>query len=457
MHKRMVVVALAAACAVAEAPKATHPAAAEDRAGREKSEAAQMNASPPPPPADGARSTAEAARSTVDGARSTAVAAAKMRSEPLRFARLAAEPEERRRFDAEGAATSARAEPRSAGVRAGSSDDNRDFKAFLDFLEKNGARGLPDDVSQRTVVDVRDAQGLPIFGADVVAIDVEGHAVARRKTYPDGRALLFTPARGSARLRVQYAGVAREVPLARAGRVQLDVTRREVRGRVPLDIAFVIDTTGSMGDEIDRLKKTLDVIHFRLAHLDPAADVRFGLVEYKDRGDDFVTRPIPFTADLEKFRASLAGLRAYGGGDQPEDVQAGLEQALHGLQWRDGNAVKVAFLIGDAPPHLDYGEQFTYVDAMQEAARRGIKIAAVGCSGLDLTGEVVWREIAQYTLSPYVFLTRGERSDMEGSGSTVSHHVGPNFATENLEDIVVRVVKSELAPLAQKTVAQKLR
>jgi len=236
-------------------------------------------------------------------------------------------------------------EPRSPGVQAGSSDDNLAFNAFLQFLQKNGRRGLPDDILRRIIVEVRDAQGLPVFGASVVASDGEGHALERRRTYSDGRALVF-PASDKGTLRVEYGGVSQELPVAgpRLRSVQLDVRRRELRGRVLLDVAFIIDTTGSMGDEIERLKKTLDVIHFQLAHLDPAADVRFGLVEYKDRGDEFVTRPIPFTSDIEKFRASLANLRAGGGGDEPEDVQAGLERALHGLQWRDENAVKVAFL-----------------------------------------------------------------------------------------------------------------
>jgi Mg-chelatase subunit ChlD len=448
MHKSIVAAALVAACAAKETPKATLPSPTALQSAQNR--AAESSAKPNPLAERSAPAMRAGLNAADTGLAKKSVAEAAMRFERERMTTA-------RAFDSESAAGMVRPEPRSAGVRAGSSDDNLTFNAFLDFLEKNGTRGLPDDVSRRSIVEVRDAQGLPIFGADVTALDAEGHPFARRRTYPDGRALLFAPPRGTATVRVEYAGISRQLPLAQAGRVQLDVSRREVRGRVPLDVAFVIDTTGSMGDEIDRLKKTLDLIHFRLAHLDPAADVRFGLVEYKDRGDDFVTRPIPFTSDIEKFRASLASLKAYGGGDEPEDVQAGLEQALHGLEWRDKSAVKVAFLIGDAPPHLDYGEQFTYVDAMHEAARRGIKIAAVGCSGLNLTGEVVWREIAQYTMAPYVFLTRGERGDMEGSGSTVSHHVGPNFNSENLETIVVRVVKNELAPLAQKTVAQKLR
>jgi Mg-chelatase subunit ChlD len=336
--------------------------------------------------------------------------------------------------------------PRSPGVQAGSSDDNLQFNAFLRFLDKNARLALPEDVSDRVVLEVRDAQGLPIFGANVAA----GHM--HRRTYTDGRTLIYP--RG-APIEVEFGGVKQTLKAdgPRVRTVKLDAHRSETQGRVPLDIAFVLDTTGSMGDEIEQLRRTLAVIHFQLTHLDPAADVRFGLVEYKDRGDDFVTRPIPFTSDVEEFRAALANLKAYGGGDEPEDVQAGLEQALHALQWRDANAVKIAFLIGDAPPHLDYGEQYTYLNAAQEAARRGIKIAAVGCSGLNLQGEVVWREIAQATMAPFVFLTRGERGDMDGSASTVSHHVGSNWVAENLETIVVRMVKGELAPLQPRLVA----
>jgi hypothetical protein len=85
---------------------------------------------------------------------------------------------------------------------------------------------------------------------------------------------------------------------------------------------------------------------------------------------------------------------------------------------------------------------------MQEAAERGIKIATIGASGLNRAGELVWRQIAQYTMSPFVFLTYGERGDSEGGPSSVSHHVGSNWVAENLDAIVVRMVKVELAHYA---------
>jgi Mg-chelatase subunit ChlD len=219
--------------------------------------------------------------------------------------------------------------------------------------------------------------------------------------------------------------------------------------QVPLDVAFVLDTTGSMGDELQRLKKTLEYIHFQINHLAPKPDVRFGIVLFRDTTDDYRTQVIAFTSDVEQFARDLDKVRAGGGGDNPEDVQEGLKDAMTKLKWRKKGA-KLAFLIGDAPPHLDYGQKFTYVSAMREAAKKGIKIASIGASGLDTQGELVWRQIAQYTMAPFVFLTYGESGDSEGSPSSVSHHVGSNWVAENLDAIIIRMVKVELAHYSPK-------
>jgi hypothetical protein len=187
------------------------------------------------------------------------------------------------------------------------------------------------------------------------------------------------------------------------------------------------------------------VINFQIGQFVPRPDVRFGMVLYRDIGDEYRTRVIPFTDDLKTFSSKLNQVQAGGGGDTPEDVQKALEIAIKELAWRE-RGVKVAFLIGDAPPHLDYrDEAYSYVEAMREAARRAIKIAAIGASGLDRQAEVVWRQLAQYTMGPFVFLTAGERGDSEGSASSVSHHVGSNWAAENLDAIVVRMIKVELS------------
>jgi len=328
---------------------------------------------------------------------------------------------------------------------------------FLD--ERTSQTPVEHDVSTRVVVSVTDREGRPLHDARVTLR--AGADVQSRRTFPDGRALVYPPTdpRGSGQgpqLEVAYGSERRQVSLPGGRRkvsVQLDLARPRVE-QAPLDIAFVLDTTGSMGDELLRLEQTLDVIHFQVENAHPRPDVRFGMVLYRDAGDDYRTQKIPFTRDLEAFRSALAQVQAGGGGDYPEDVQEGLRVALHELPWREVG-VRIGFLIGDAPPHVDYGQSFTYVSAMQEAARRGIKIATIGASGLSTEGEVVWRQIAQYTMAPFVFLTYGETGDSAGSPSTVSHHVGSNWVAEDLDAIVVRLVKSELAHLTPRGAPQR--
>jgi hypothetical protein len=159
-----------------------------------------------------------------------------------------------------------------------------------------------------------------------------------------------------------------------------------------------------------------------------------------------VTRATPFTGDVGGFQKTLNAVGANGGGDGPEDVQSALKEAVKSLDWRV-DALKLVFLVADAPPHLDYQDQkYTYVDAMREAAGKGIKIVTIGASGLDSLGEYVFRQLAQYTMGQFVFLTYGETGESDGGGTArVSHHTGSNFQTDKLDAIIVRMVKRELA------------
>lgn len=342
----------------------------------------------------------------------------------------------------------AAAPPSSPGVRAGAADDNLQFNAFLGFLRDNRGLAFEHAVADRVVLEVTDENGRPISNAQV---SVDG--ADRRRTYADGRALLHPQRWGvspNAEVRIRTPLGEKRVPLAEARArklsVQFDAARPEHQ-RVPLDIAFVIDTTGSMGDEIRRLKQTLDVIVFQVRHADPRPELRLGMVLFKDRGDSYVTEVVPFTSDVAAFERSLAKVSAGGGGDGPEDVQAALHDVIRKMDWRE-DGLRLGFLVGDAAPHLDYGQSYTYLDAAEEAAKKGIKLTTIGASGLDKRAELVWRQVAQATMSPFVFLTYGETGDSEGSASSVSHHVGSNWVAEDLDAIIIRMVKTELAHLA---------
>ena len=135
-------------------------------------------------------------------------------------------------------------------------------------------------------------------------------------------------------------------------------------------------------------------------------DNRFvAMTVYRDQGDAYVSRTFEFTPDVDAFEEALAEVRADGGGDYPEDLNEALSRAVHAPEWRVEETVSLIFLVADAPPHLDYGQQNHYAFEMLAAAERGIKIYPIASSGLDDQGEYIFRQIAQYTQGRFIFLT----------------------------------------------------
>jgi hypothetical protein len=220
--------------------------------------------------------------------------------------------------------------------------------------------------------------------------------------------------------------------------------------RVKLDVAFVFDTTGSMGDELAQLQSNVLNIAGEIAQWGNNVDIQYGLVAYKDRGDTYVTQVYAFTNSATQFQANLMKLSAEGGGDTPEDLAAGLEATLHQLQWRGStDAIQLVFVVTDASAKL-YGG-FTYMDSIEEAAQRGIKIHSLAASGLDDTGEFMLRQASQMTMGRFIFLTYdgaapnpgsdrrdldvGEAKDATGRGE---------YEVEQLPQLVIRLIREEL-------------
>lgn len=159
----------------------------------------------------------------------------------------------------------------------------------------------------------------------------------------------------------------------------------------PVDVVFAVDTTGSMGGLIEGAKRTVWSIATHIRQTDADADVRIGLVAYRDIGDEYVTRDFALTGDLDSVFTELSSYRAAGGGDTPEDVDAALNDALHKMQWR-GDAKKLVFLVGDAPP-ASRGDAPRFDVLAREAGEKQIIINTIRC-GLDRDTEVAWRQIA---------------------------------------------------------------
>ncbi|MGB8649976.1 MAG: vWA domain-containing protein [Mycobacteriales bacterium] len=342
--------------------------------------------------------------------------------------------------------------PGTAALRAGFVDDNAhfsDYLAFLKQMDQAGVHGDPLDVSDRHVVTVVDHDGKPVLAA-TVALLAGDRVLQTARTHADGRALLFPAVAGGGDI-VQVT-LGHETHRQALGTEPLRVQLDQVRPVEPvrLDLHFLLDTTGSMGDEIDRLRSTLDQVAQQIDALPQKPQVRYGLTVYRDHGDAYVSLTHDFT-DLATFRKELGRTVADGGGDTPEALDEAFHGAVNGPAWDSDHAVQIAFLVADASPHLDDGPGGpSYAKDVLVAQQKGIEVVPLAASGTDDPAELVFRQLAEYSMGTFFFLTYGPHG---GPGDGTDRHVS-GYGTGSLEDLVVGHVASRLAALDGKAAGQ---
>jgi hypothetical protein len=179
-----------------------------------------------------------------------------------------------------------------------------------------------------------------------------------------------------------------------------------------IEVVFVLDTTSSMSGLIQAAREKIWSIATTMASAQETPDIKMGLVAFRDRGDAYITRVFDLSNDLDSMYASLMDFRAQGGGDDPESVNQALYDAVHNVSWsNDSNVYKVVFLVGDAPPHMDYRNDVKYPVTLTAAARKGIVVNAIQ-SGQHQFTRPAWQEIAA--------LGHGEYFQVEDSGNAVA-------------------------------------
>jgi hypothetical protein len=208
--------------------------------------------------------------------------------------------------------------------------------------------------------------------------------------------------------------------------------------RATLDIALVIDTTGSMGDEMAFLQTEIQSISMRIEKVYPDAEQRWALIVYRDVGDAYVAQGYDFGSDPEAFRDNLAAQWVDGGGDFPEAPDAALA-AMNELSWREGESnARLAFWVADAPHHNERASDMT--DAVAGAQELGIHVYPVASSGIDEFTELLMRSTAQLTGGRYIFLT----SD-SGIGGDHKEPSIPCYFVTRLDVAMLRMVDIEMS------------
>ncbi|WP_020567966.1 carboxypeptidase-like regulatory domain-containing protein [Neolewinella persica] len=287
--------------------------------------------------------------------------------------------------------------------------------------------------------------GSPAVDVEVELRDGQGGIVWAARTDNQGRSELWRgmmnpKANEQAQLQLVASVFGKEYALPTSHHFKMGLNTLELpvpcERRTEVDIAFVVDATGSMGDEISYLSSELsDVILRTQANLKDA-DLRTAAVFYRDSTDAYVTQHQQFASDYAETVAYVNKQTHGGGGDHPEAVDAALETALIQLEWRETAASRLLFLVLDAPPHQDADNVNRLQEMTALAAKQGVRIIPIVCSGMTKDGEYLLRSIALGTNGTYVFLT-----DDSGIGGTHLKPTTDSYDVEKLNDLMVRVIR----------------
>jgi len=208
------------------------------------------------------------------------------------------------------------------------------------------------------------------------------------------------------------------------------------------DVMLMIDTTGSMGDELRFFQAELINMLTQADHqLSQSVKLRLSVNFYRDRDDDYIVRSFPFTSDLRKAQRDLAAQDADGGGDYAEAVDLALKAAVEDHSWNERARGRILFLVLDAPPHRDLKNINRLNAAITKAARNGIRIVPVAGSGIDKETEFLMRHAAVLTGGTYVYLT-----DDSGVGGKHLEATGGKSQTERLNSLLTRLIVETMQP-----------
>ncbi len=224
----------------------------------------------------------------------------------------------------------------------------------------------------------------------------------------------------------------------------------EKKDKPKIEVCFVLDTTGSMSGLIEGAKQKIWSIANEITSAKPTPDIRVGLIGYRDRGDEYVTKVFDLTNDIDAVYGHLQAFRAAGGGDTPESVNEALSEAVNKMSWSaDRKVLKIVFLVGDAPPHMDYQGAPKYPEVCQEAMKHDLIINTIQCGALAETTPV-WREIAKLAEGSYAAIAQSGgmiaiATPVDSELAELNRKLGATMVAYGDETVQRRVVSRQAA------------
>jgi hypothetical protein len=286
-------------------------------------------------------------------------------------------------------------------------------------------------------------EGFPVTGAVVILKDSKGASIWQGQSDNTGKCELWkglfeeTEKNEVAALEAVVNGKTHRVDNPGAFHHGVNVIRVNAPCAAPtvVDIAFVVDATGSMGDEIQYLQAELKDVITKVKDTLSSATINLGSVFYRDHGDAYVTRKSDLSPDIQQTLDFIRDQRADGGGDFPEAVDQALEVAIEELNWTKHAKARLLFLILDAPPHEDPQVIASIQQIITSAGAKGIRIIPITASGIDKSTEYLMRAMALATNGTYVFLT-----DDSGVGDPHLKPTTDKYDVELLNNLLVKLI-----------------
>jgi len=343
----------------------------------------------------------------------------------------------------------------SGSLTAGDTDDNLNFITYMLYAERiwnedaqvesNNQYPLPmpDTVAGRISVSVTDEVSNAFPCASVRIASVESSAEVQLFTGSDGKLAVFPNLDdiGEGPWSLTATTPDGQITSDTINDITSDSPVEIIIPAVPvlpnaMDLAIVLDTTGSMCDEIEFLKSELrNVIRSFIDAIDRTIDLKIGIVFYKDTTDEYTTLVEDFT-DTDSALDALASQTCNGGGDYPEAVHDAWQQATN-LTWREDNVARVAFLIGDAPPHReDIDEAFA---AALSLRKKGVRLYGLAASDTNDVLEYLLRMVALISHGRHMWLTNDS-----GIGNSKTDAKVACFQVTDLEKLLSRVLLGEM-------------
>ena len=275
---------------------------------------------------------------------------------------------------------------------------------------------------ERYTVQVVNKNGNPLVNYPVNLTDKKGNTVFQTVTDNTGKAELWN-------------GLVGEPADVEQPAWQTIVVDEPCDYTNDVDVVFVFDATGSMGDELRYLQAEMKDVIARAKDATGGLNIRTGAVVYRDHGDEYITRISRLTSDIKTTQAFIDKQEASGGGDYPEAVPEALMATLNSSGWDSNARARIAFLILDAPCHQDSATLALLHDQILNAAAQGIRVVPVVCSGLGESGEFLLRSMALATNGTSFFLT-----DDSGIGNPHLKPTTDSLKVEHLNDMLVRTI-----------------